>query len=169
MRRNDTNNLTLRFEALRPRLKAWAARMLGSEDDADDALQEAFFRLWRTNQDKDEPSGAIDSHSITAVRSACIDSLRRRKVRLAEPLEQAEMKAFDSEAEHRADLAEEVKDLIDHTLDPRAREILMLHDSLDYDYDEIAARLDITEAHCRVILSRARKAIRDAYRRRNNI
>lgn len=167
MRRNDTNNLTGRFEALRPRLKAWAARMLGSEDDADDALQEAFFRLWRTERDADYKTEAIDSHSIIAVKSACIDSLRRRKVRLAEPLERAEQNATENEAEHRAYLAEEVKELIDRTLDPRAREILMLHDSLDYDYDEIAARLDITEANCRVILSRARKAVREAYRLRN--
>ena len=59
---------------------------------------------------------------------------------------------------------EEVRALIDRQLDDRQREILLLHDSLGYDYPEIASRLGITEANTRVILSRARKTIREAYR-----
>lgn len=157
------NGLASRFEALRPRLKAWAARILGNETDADDALQEAFFRLWRTS-DESMP----ESVGFTAVRCACIDLLRRRQVRRSEPLEMADHSLSDSEAEKLADMAEEVKSLIDSRLDARQREILMLHDSQGYDYGEIAERLNITEANARVILSRARKTIREAYRERQN-
>lgn len=107
----------------------------------------------------------VEAMSMTALRSACIDSLRRRKIRMAEPIEEAERQS-SSPAESMADMAEDIKELIESRLDERSKEILLLHDSLDYDYDydEIAQRMGITESHARVILSRARKTIRNAYR-----
>lgn len=155
------NPVAERFEALRPRLKAWATGILGSMSDADDALQEAFFRLWRSAA---RGNDITESANYTAVRCACIDLLRRRSARAAEPIEIAESRAQDQQAEEMADMYEEVRVLIDRQLDDRQREILLLHDSLGYDYPEIASRLGITEANTRVILSRARKTIREAYR-----
>ena len=161
MKQAATNtSIATRFEALRPRLKMWATRLLGSDEDADDALQDAFFRLWRH---KDNMPATVEAMSMTALRSACIDSLRRRKIRMAEPIEEAERQS-SSPAESMADMAEDIKELIESRLDERSKEILLLPDSLDYDYDEIAQRLGITESHARVILSRARKTIRNAYR-----
>ncbi|MCM1029283.1 MAG: RNA polymerase sigma factor [Pseudoflavonifractor sp.] len=156
--------LARRFEELRPKLKLWASRILGSSDDADDALQEAFFRLWRR---RDTP-GNVDAMSHTAVRSACIDLLRRRAVRRAEPLDAAgELLTLGSDADDSlAAMVQEVTDLIESRLDSRAREILLLHDSQGYDYDEISLKMGITEVNCRAILSRARKTIRDIYRSR---
>lgn len=166
MKTTGTNNLISRFETLRPRLKIWASRFLGDDTEADDALQEAFVRLWRHKEEiSDGSATTIDSVSMTAVRSACIDATRRRKVRQAEPIEAADTYTGD-ETDSATELAEEIKALMADRLDSRAREIMLLHDSLGYDYDEIAQRLGITEAHTRVILSRARKAVRDAYRER---
>ncbi len=159
------NHTTLsgRFEALRPRLRVWASRLLGSQEDADDALQEAFFRLWRQKDRLKEDLSAVDAMSMTALRSACIDSLRKRSIRRTDPVEIPET-ISDSPVEAMADMVEDVKHLIETRLDSRAREILLLHDSLGYNYDEISERMGISEANARVILSRARKAIRDAYR-----
>lgn len=162
-RTNRHNIIAERFEALRPRLRAWASRLLGNDSDADDALQEAFFRLWRRRDDDCEQSDAVN---FTAVRCACIDILRKRAVRASEPIDAAEAIAPASEAESLADMADEVNALIDSRLDNRQKELLLMHDSMGYDYPEIAERLNITEANARVILSRARKTIREAYRQK---
>lgn len=163
--KTQSNHTTLsgRFEALRPRLRVWASRLLGSKEDADDALQEAFFRLWRQKDRVEKDLTSVDTISMTALRSACIDSLRRRSIRRADPIEASETIA-DSPAEAMADMAEDVRRLIETRLDSRAREILLLHDSLGYTYTEISERMGISEPNARVILSRARKTIRDAYR-----
>lgn len=164
MKQIQTNELTRRFVAMRPRLMIWAAHILGSDDDAEDALQEAFFRLWR-HRTKLEGDYNIEAVSFTALRSSCIDLLRRRSMRRSSPIEDAD-RVTEQAAEEMADMAEEVKGLIEQRLDPRAKEILTLHDSLGYGYDEIASRLNITEANARLILSRARKTVREAYRDR---
>lgn len=75
--------LTSIFTRLRPRLHSTAARWLGSDSDADDVLQDAFLRLWGKTLDHDMTERA----AATAVKSTCIDTLRRRKVRRADPLE----------------------------------------------------------------------------------
>lgn len=159
-------SLSQSFEALRPRLRLWALKLLGNDEDADDALQDAFFRLWRHRNQAPAKELTPEVMSHTALRSACIDLLRKRRVRISEPIERMEI-ADTSEANEMVEMAEEVKNLIDSQLDPKAREVLMLHDSLGYDYGEIASRLEITEANARVILSRARKAVREAYRHRS--
>lgn len=97
-----------------------------------------------------------DVSTVTIVKS-------KDGTRMAEPIEEAERQS-SSPAESMADMAEDIKELIESRLDERSKEILLLHDSLDYDYDEIAQRMGITESHARVILSRARKTIRNAYR-----
>lgn len=142
----------------------WALQLLGNDSDADDALQEAFFRLWRRKEQINPTPTSMDAISMTAVKSACIDAIRRRNILQSESIEVAESAQATQVDEGNSDLVEEVRALIEHRLDSRAREILLLHDSLGYDYDEISSRLNISEAHARVILSRARKTIREAYR-----
>lgn len=157
-------SLTTRFETLRPRLKAWAERLLENSDDAEDALQEAFFRLWRRSIKSEETSGTanLDAMSMTTVRSVCIDMLRSRRVRRTEPLENAETGNKEADSSP-TEIAQDVTELIASRLDERTRNILLLHDVEDYGYPEIAKKYGITEANCRLIVSRARKSIREAY------
>lgn len=157
-------SLTARFETLRPRLRAWAERLLENPDDAEDALQEAFFRLWRRGLKSEETAGTVnlDAMSMTTVRSVCIDMLRSRKVRRSEPLENAENGTAETDRS-QAEIAQDVTELIASRLDERTRNILLLHDVEDYSYPEIAKKYGLTEANCRLIVSRARKSIREAY------
>lgn len=168
--RPQQNHTTLsqRFEALRPQLKLWATRLLGSKEDAEDALQDTFFRLWRQKDSITGQQTMIDAMSVTALRSVCIDSLRKRNIRRTEPIETSE-RVIDTTSDAMADLVEEVRVLINEQLPSRHKEVLLLHDSLGYDYNEIADKLGITEANARVILSRARKAVREAYKRQQQL
>lgn len=163
-----SKNPVRRFEALRPRLRAWAERLLQDRDDAEDALQEAFFRLWRRGTIAESAQESVDlgAASMTAVRSVCIDMLRSRKVRHSEPLERADENVIPA-TNPLSEMAEDVAALIGARLDERTRNILLLHDAEEMSYEEIAARYGITEANCRLIVSRARKTIREAYRQRH--
>src|SRR5499426_1606172 len=72
------------FEQNRPRLRAVAYRMLGSAAEADDAVQEAWFRLSRSESERVENLGGW---LTTVVGRVCLDMLRSRKSRAEEPLE----------------------------------------------------------------------------------
>ena len=73
-----TDLLTQTFTRLRPRLKALADRLLQSQDDAEDALQEAFYRLWKRQSDDEAKIDAVrvEGLAVTTVRNLCLDNLR---------------------------------------------------------------------------------------------
>src|SRR5436190_12817202 len=81
---DEKNYLTEKFEANRARLRAVAYRMLGSRSEADDAVQEAWLRLSRTD------TGAVENLGgwlTTVVARVCLDMLRSRRSRREEPLD----------------------------------------------------------------------------------
>jgi RNA polymerase sigma-70 factor, ECF subfamily len=88
MAQNDW--LTDRFQETRPRLKAVAYRILGSNGDADDAVQEAWLRLTRSDASRIENLGGW---LTTVVARVCLDMLRTRKTRKEAPLEENLMDA----------------------------------------------------------------------------
>src|SRR3954463_10361844 len=103
----DDTTLTARFETARPRLAAMAYRMLGSIDDAEDAVQEAWLRLSGSAADG---IANLDAWLITVVARICLNPLRGRRARsLAELHEQLPDPLVDlageSDPEHRAMLA----------------------------------------------------------------
>src|SRR3954470_10612726 len=81
---NEHNRLAQEFEARRSHLRAVAYRMLGSQDEADDAVQEAWLRVSRSGASGVENLGGW---LTTIVARVCLDMLRSRKSRREEPLE----------------------------------------------------------------------------------
>lgn len=146
------------FMRLRPRLRSIASAMLGSESEADDAVQEAFIRLWGRRE------AADGSEAFVAVRSASIDALRRRRVRRAESLDTAfNDPPDDSPPAEPSELYEEVSALIDSQLSEREKTILLLRDRDEWEFESIASRFDLSESNVRMILSRARQKVRQIY------
>src|SRR5579863_7335228 len=80
---NETEWLAERFEEHRTHLRAVAYRMLGSVAESDDAVQDAWLRLSRSNSDEIENLGGW---LTTVVARVCLNMLRSRKVRREEPL-----------------------------------------------------------------------------------
>jgi len=161
-RRNQTTQpaLATLFARLVPRLRTAGLHLLGNADDASDAMQDTFVKLWNRREPANE--GVV----ITAMRNTCIDALRRRREKL--PIEDT---AITDRAEPRADdetgrLYDEVNAVISATLSARDREIMLMRDRDGFELDAISARTGLTEANIRVILSRARRTVRDAYRER---
>lgn len=156
--------LTSIFTRLRPSLLASAKNVLReSGDDASDALQDAFCRLWR-HRDSFADEEHARAASYTAVRNAAIDMVRRRRSTISA----GEVPETAADAVEASDLYDEVNSIIVRELTERERSILMMRDRNGFEMDAIAARLEITEANVRLILSRARRKVRECYRERIN-
>jgi RNA polymerase sigma-70 factor (ECF subfamily) len=148
------------FDAERPRLMAIATRMLGSEADADDVLQEAWLRLSRTYEIDDPPAWLT-----TVVTRLCIDHLRKRRTTSwddgeAEARAPADPVAVDPEAD--ALLAETMGDAMQVVLDtlvPAERAAFVLHDVFGYPFDDVSAIMGRSGTAVRQLASRARRKV----------
>jgi RNA polymerase sigma-70 factor (ECF subfamily) len=158
--------LAERFEERRTRLKAVAYRMLGSLSEADDAVQEAWLRLSRTDEEIDN----YDAWLTTVVSRVCLNMLRSRQShreeelgpRVPEPIVDPE---DGTGPEHEALLADSVGLallVVLETLSPNERLAFVLHDVFAVPFDEIAAIIDRSPDAARKLASRARRRVRGA-------
>jgi RNA polymerase sigma factor (sigma-70 family) len=165
---DDQHELTSRFEEHRPRLRGVAYRMLGSLDEADDAVQEAWLRLQRTNAEDVENLGGW---LTTVVARISLNLLRARNHR--REVHEDDVGAPDVlvgppdrlEPEHQALLADSVGVallVVLETLSPVERLAFVLHDVFGVPFDEIAVTIDRTPAAARQLASRARRRVRSA-------
>jgi RNA polymerase sigma-70 factor (ECF subfamily) len=157
--------LAERFESERPRLRAVAYRMLGSQSEADDAVQEAWLRLSRSDTSGIE---SLDAWLTTVVARIALNMLRARRTRREEPLgvhlpEPIVDRADGTDPEHEALLADAVGLallVVLETLTPGERLAFVLHDMFAVPFDEIAPIVDRSPEAARQLASRARRRIR---------
>ena len=139
------------------------------EDEADDALQEAFCRLWPERErwaDADEAARVLN---VTA-RHIGIDELRRRQKLGETSLEEGCDPTDEADAEDEAaERYRRVKQIIDQRLTPIQREILERRETREEAFEETAATLNMQPAAVRMQLSRARKLIREVYYEQSGI
>src|SRR5262249_20901484 len=156
-----------RFEEHRPRLRAVAYRMLGSTGEADDAVQEAWIRLSRSN------AGEIDNLEawlVTVVGRVALSMLRARKTRQEQPLDvHLPGPIVDptdaSNPEREALLADSVGLallVVLETLTPAERLAFVLHDMFAVPFEQIAPMVERSPEATRQLASRARRRVRGA-------
>src|ERR687890_1063266 len=159
--------LAQRFQERRPRMRALAYRMLGSTSEADDAVQEAWIRLSRSNAAQIDN---LQAWLVTVVGRVALNMLRSRKTRREEPLE-AHLpdpivdRAEGIDPEHEALLADSVGLallVVLETLTPAERLAYVLHDMFSVPFDEIGAILERSPEAARQLASRGRRRIRAA-------
>jgi RNA polymerase sigma factor (sigma-70 family) len=156
--------LAERFEERRSRLRAVAYRMLGSVSEADDAVQEAWLRLSRSDVDAIEN---LDGWLTTVVARVSLNMLRSRNVRREEPLgvripEPIVDRPDGTNPEHEALLADSVGLallVVLETLSPPERLAFVLHDIFAVPFDEIAPIVDRSPEATRQLASRARRRV----------
>jgi len=164
----ERGELAARFEAHRDRLRAIAWRMLGSRSEAEDAVQEAWLRL-----DRSDPASVdnLGGWLTTVVARVCLDLLRAKKVRGEErrepvaPVEPAETGTAPADPERDALLGESVGLallVVLDTLGPAERVAFVLHDLFDLAFEEIAPIVGRTPTAARQLASRARRRVRSA-------
>jgi RNA polymerase sigma factor (sigma-70 family) len=155
-------NQTEIFTELRPALMKLARRMLGSEVEAEDMVQDAYLRWQRV------AAGGVRSPKAvltTTVTRLCLNHLKLARVRLEHAGAPLVLESLSSEmrspAEH-AELADALSEAFMTalgTLSPTERAVFVLREAFEFDYGDIAAVVDRSEENCRQILKRARERI----------
>jgi RNA polymerase sigma factor (sigma-70 family) len=156
--------LVNRFEAQRAHLRAVAYRMLGSTGEADDAVQEAWVRLNRSDTSTIEN---LDGWLTTVVSRVSLDMLRSRASRREEPTggelrDHLESPAAGSDPEHEALLADTVGSallVVLETLSPAERLAFVLHDMFAVPFDEIGPIVGRSPNAAKQLASRARHKV----------
>ena len=150
------------FEAQRQRLTRLAYRMLGSVAEAEDAVQDAWLRWTRTDEEVRDPAGWL----VRVTSRLCIDRLRSAKVQreayrgpwLPEPL----IEELSVDPLERAEDVSVAFLLALERLSPLERAVFLLHDVFDEDYASVAETLGRNEAAVRQLAARARTHVKDS-------
>src|SRR5664280_2530075 len=156
---SEPDPLTQRFEAHRDHLRAVALRMLGSTQQADDAVQQAWLRFNSTD------ASAVDNLGgwlTTVVARICLDVLRARAAKPEAPLDEAPESLTETSPEDEAILADSVGLallVVLDTLAPAERLAFVLHDLFALSFGEIAPIVDRSPTAARQLASRARRRV----------
>ena len=164
---NEQDWLAERFEEHRPRLQAVAYRMLGSVSEAEDAVQEAWLRLARSDVDA---VANLGGWLTTVVGRVCLDELRARRSRreesvdswLPEPIVSVDLTDDPEQEALMADSVGLALLAVLELLTPAERLAFVLHDMFGVPFDEIGEIVGRNEAAARQLASRARRRVRGA-------
>jgi len=138
-----------------------AKRLLVSGDEADDATQELYFKLWK-NREKIETYDNVEAYAMRMTKNYCLDQLKSKRagnLRLIHSNYKDENIALQKEVEVD-DEVHIVKELM-KDLSEKQRMIVQLRDIENYEFEEIGKILNMEPTAIRVALSRARKTLRE--------
>jgi RNA polymerase sigma factor (sigma-70 family) len=162
---DDFDQLAGQFEQQRAQLRSLAYRMLGSVSEAEDAIQEAWLRLSRSDASEIQNLGGW---LTTVVSRICLDQLRSRRTRREDPLDDVFvpdpiLSPLDPEEEVvRADAVGLAMMVVLEQLSPAERLAFVLHDMFGLSFAEVAEIVDKTPAAARQLASRARRRVQGA-------
>nr|WP_199564958.1 sigma-70 family RNA polymerase sigma factor [Spongiactinospora rosea] len=158
---DEAERLAARFEQDRGHLRAVAYRMLGSLSEADDAVQETWLRLSRT-ETRDVAN--LTAWLTTVVARVCLNLLRSRERRREDPLDDRPL-AAGGDPEQEAVLADAVGVALLAVLDtlaPAERLAFVLHDMFAVPFEDIGTMIDRSPTAARQLASRARRRVKGA-------
>jgi len=145
-----------------------AKRLLVSSDEAEDATQELYFKLWK-NKGKIEKYDNVEAYAMMMTKNYCLDQLKSKRasnLTLVHSNYRDENASLQSDVEYR-DGANIIKRMM-HDLPEKQRMIVQLRDVENYEYHEIAEIMGMEPTAIRVALSRARKALREQFTKKQN-
>lgn len=156
-----TDNLTSTFMALRDKLHRSALRFLSNDEEARDALQDTYLRLWAKGPV--ESDAEARNKLFAVLRNICIDRLRRPP---SVPISESDTDGLETGPPDGEDI-NRLESLLTTGLTEIQRTIysMVTHDGMEY--EETATRLGMSVEAVRMNMSRARKKIRDNYKRLN--
>lgn len=138
--------------------------MLESQQDAEDAVQELYLKIWKSHANLSDLKSPA-AYGMSLLKNICIDRIRRREIRKAEPLE-AGVPQADAPPEKRLaarDILKKVMEEIDR-LPQKQTQVMKMMVIEDLDYKEISERTGLSQVHVRVLISTARKTLKQKLR-----
>lgn len=164
MTRLEFNNQVLQLSR---KLYLAAFRFLKRQDEAEDAVQEVFMRLWNKREELDRYN-SLEALAIASVKNYCIDILRRKKLMVVEDNENhkgvIDNGPSPAEALENSEVSVILNDIIQRLPD-LYRDVIRMKDIDGLSYEEIVEITGQNISTLRVNLSRARKMIRDEYKK----
>ena len=145
-----------------------AKRLLVSTEEAEDATQELYFKLWKNNK-KLEDYKSIEAFAMTMTKNYCFDRLKSKQANTIK-LVHTNYEDKEISLQHKVELNDSVNlvhKLIE-ALPEQQKIIIQLRDIEEYEFEEIAEILQINQTAVRVSLSRARKTIREQLTKQHN-
>lgn len=154
---NDFSNIWLPYA---DRFYRVAFHLLESEPDAEDAVQELYLKLWKARGSLGNV-GNPAAYGISVLKNICIDRIRKRTIRQAEPLEKAPP-LQDAPPETRSELKDTLRYLMNEMekLPQKQRDVLRMRTIEGLEYKEIAQRTGLSQVHIRVLIAQARKTLK---------
>jgi len=146
---------------LKNKLFRFAKRLLENTEEAEDMVQDVFIRLWNM-RDKLGEYRSVEALAMVTTRNLCLDKLRTKKYS-TEKIDtlKDEIEGVMNEQNHdHSEIINKIHQIM-KSLPEQQRMVMQLRDIEGYDYNEIAAILDMNENAIRVNVSRARKKIRE--------
>ena len=153
--------LTSSFLNLRSKLHHIALKYLSNDEDAKDALQDTWLKLKSQGNISDD--NEAKNKLVCALRNVCIDKLRKAKMQSIEDSRTSKLLYYTMETEDIKNL----ENLLSKGLSPLQQQIFNLVTHEGYDYELIAEELSMSVEAVRMNMSRARKKIREHYKRLN--
>ena len=167
---NSEHPLLAAFSRMHKQLMATAQKILSNSDDAEDALQDAFVRLWSsTSIFKSEQDASAMLHVTT--KHISLNTVRNRKqnIDIDSYTSSKELSTFSSEEIYtKKETFSAVEKIINQNLTPLQQKIIQLREYEGRSFEDIANTLDMQPAAVRMQLSRARKTIRECYQKYSN-
>lgn len=157
------------FTGLRKTFLHQAQRILASEEDAEDVVQDAFCKLWRCNYTLDTRN-EVEALARTTIRNLSLDERRKQEVRQQlslDPERDAQLQSSTVEEIEIRERFEQVESIIETELSASEQRVMHLKEYDGRSIEDIARIMDISEAAVRMKLSRARKRIRTIYFEQN--
>ena len=151
---------------LYPRLQRVALRLLGNTEDAEDMVQEVYMKLW-SKRDALPDVQDVEAYCVTLTKNMCIDRLRIVEADKADVDEVPTMLVATDDVEaqvERHDAVEQVQRIIG-TLPEHQQQVITLRDIEDCSFEEIAEQTGLTAVNVRMLLSRARRTIRERFKK----
>lgn len=163
----DAERFKRQFLPLHPKLYRIAYALVGNQADAEDILQDAYYKLWSRREELTDVENP-EAFCVTLVKHLCLDYLRSpRANRHDEAVSEAVSLTADAppdEALEMQDKVKQVRRLIDR-LPENQRQVLRLRGIEDCSIEEIEQITGLTAVNIRVLLSRARKIIREQFKK----
>ena len=162
----NANQFKEQFLPYHAKLYRVAFRLMGNTQDAEDMVQEAYLKLWKKRNELPSNIQNLEAYCVTLVKNSCYDTLRLSRMEednhSPEELNISGSINIAFELERKDEVNQVIK--LINQLPKQQQQIILMHDVEEKPYEEIAKTTGLSSVNIRVILSRARKKIREQFK-----